>query len=126
MEYGLGLGMVGIDKELSVAKSAKAAIDTLSTVGPYPSILATLRNARDVAARAMTFSGEGPLNDQRDKIGIAFSILIRALGDSGLTREKIENARSAIEDWIKLLEGPTPPSGPKVQRRQSRMRRARR
>src|SRR6516225_879561 len=54
--------------------------------------------------------GEGPLNDERDKIGIAFSILIRALGDSGLTREKIENAKSVIEDWMKLLEGATPRS----------------
>jgi hypothetical protein len=29
--------MVGIDEELSVAKSAKAAIDALSTLGPNPS-----------------------------------------------------------------------------------------
>ena len=86
--------MVGIDEELSVAKSANAAIDALSTEGPNPSIVETLRHARDVATSAMTFLGEGPLNDQRDKIGIAFSILIRALGDSGLTREKIENAKS--------------------------------
>ena len=101
----LGAGMAGIDQELSVAMSAKAAIDALSTVGPNPSIVETLRHARDVAASAMTFLGEGPLNDERDKIGIAFSILIRALSDSSPTREKIENAKGAIEDWMKLLEG---------------------
>jgi hypothetical protein len=86
--------MIGIDQELSVAQSAKAAIDALSTLGPNASIVETLRHARDVAASAMTFLGDGPLNDERDKIGITFSILIRALGDSGLTREKIENAKS--------------------------------
>ena len=121
-----GAGMVGIDKELSVAKSAKAAIDALSTLGPNPSIVETLRHARDVAASAMTFLGDGPLNDERDKIGIAFSILIRALGDSGLTREKIENAKGAIEDWMKLLEGATPRSEPKALRRRSQMRGPRR
>ena len=118
--------MVGIDEELSVAKSANAAIDALSTEGPNPSIVETLRHARDVATSAMTFLGEGPLNDQRDKIGIAFSILIRALGDSSLTREKIENAKGAIEDWMKLLEGATPSSEPKVLRRRSQMRKPRR
>ena len=122
----MGLAMVGIDQELSVAQSAKAAIDALSTLGPNPSIVETLRHARDVAARAMTFLGEGPLNDERDKIGITFSILIRALGDSGLTREKIENAKGAIEDWMKLLEGATPASEPKVLRRRSQMRGPRR
>ena len=118
--------MVGIDEELSVAKSAKAAIDALSTLGPNPSIVETLRRARDVAASAMTFLGDGPLNDERDKIGITFSILIRALGDSSLTREKIENAKGVIEDWMKLLEGATPGSGPKVLRRRSQMRGPRR
>ena len=53
---------------LSVAKSAKAAIDALSTGGPNPSIVEALRHARDVAASAMTFLGEGLLNDERDKI----------------------------------------------------------
>ena len=118
--------MVGIDEELSIAMSAKAAIDALSTAGPNPSIVETLCHARDVAASAMTFLGEGPLNDERDKIGIAFSILIHALGDSSLTREKIENAKSVIEDWMKLLEGATPGSGPKVLRRRSQMRGPRR
>ena len=118
--------MVGIDEELSVAKSAKAAIDALSTVGPNPSIIETLRYARDVATSAMTFLGEGPLNDERDKIGIAFSILIRALGDGGPTQEKIENAKGAIDDWMKLLDGATPRSEPKVLRRPSQMRTRRR
>ena len=99
-----GAGMIGIDQELSVAKSAKAAIDALSTTGPNSSIVETLRHARDLAASAMTFLGEGPLNDGRDKIGITFSILIRALGDGGPTREKIEDAKGAVEDWMKLLD----------------------
>jgi len=124
--FSVGAGMVGIDQELSVARSAKAAIEALSTTGPNPSLIATLRRARDVAASAMTFLGEGPLNDERDKIGIAFSILIRALGDSSLTREKIENAKGAIEDWMKLLEGATPRSEPKILRRRSQMRGPRR
>jgi hypothetical protein len=116
--------MVGIDQELNVAQSAKAAIDALSTVGPNSSLVETLRHARDVAASAMTFLGEGPL--MRDKIKIAFSTLIRALRDSSLTREKIETAKDAIEDWMKLLEGATPRSEPKVLRRPSQMRRPRR
>ena len=117
--------MIGIDQELSVAQSAKAAIDALSTTGPNPSFVETLRHARDVAASAMTFLGDGPLNDERDKIGITFSILIRALGDSGLTREKIEDAKGAVEDWVKH-DGATPRSEPKVQRRPSQLRRPRR
>ena len=118
--------MIGIDQELSVAKSAKAAIDALSTTGPNSSIVETLRHARDLAASAMTFLGEGPLNDGRDKIGITFSILIRALGDGDPTREKIEDAKGAVEDWMKLLDGATPRSEPKIQRRRSQMRGPRR
>ena len=118
--------MVGIDQVLNVAQSAKAAIDALSTVGPNSSLVETLRHARDVAASAITFLGEGPLNDERDKIGIAFSILIRELGDGDPIREKIENAKGAIEEWMKLLEGATPRSEPKVLRRPSPMRRRRR
>jgi hypothetical protein len=118
--------MASIDEELDAAKAAKAAIEMLSTTAPNPSIVAALRDARNVAASAMTFLGGEPLNDARDKIGIALSILIRALEDSSLAQEKIDNANGAIEDWMKFLEGPTPRSGPKVQRRRSRMRRPRR
>ena len=118
--------MVGIDEELSFANLAKTAIEALSTTEPNPSIVETLRRARDVAASAMTFLGEGPLNDERDKIGITFSILIRAVGDSSLTREKIEDARGAVEDWMKLLEAATPRSEPTVLRRRSKMRGPRR
>jgi hypothetical protein len=118
--------MASIDEELNAAKTAKAAIEMLSTTAPNPSIVAALRDARKVAASAMIFVGEGPVNDARDKIGIAFSILIRALEDSSLAQEKIDNANDAIEDWMKVLKGPTPRSSPKVQRRRSRMRRPRR
>jgi hypothetical protein len=76
--------MASIDEELNAAKAAKAAIEMLSTTAPNPSIVAALRDARNVAGSAMTFLGEGPLNDARDKIGIALSILIRALEDSSL------------------------------------------
>jgi len=118
--------MASIDEELNAAKAAKAAIEMLSTTVPNPSIVAALRDARNVAASAMIFVDEGPLNDARDKVGIELSILIRALEQGSLAQEKIDNAYGAIEDWMKFLEGPTPRSRPKVERRRSRMRRPRR
>src|SRR5271166_3038451 len=118
--------MSTIDEELNAAKAAKAAIEMLSTTAPNPSIVAALRDARNVAASAMIFVGEGPLNDARDKVGIELSILIRALEQGSLAQEKIGNANGAIEDWMKFVEGPTPGSRPEVQRRRSRMRRPRR
>jgi hypothetical protein len=62
-----------------------------------------LRDARDAATRAMIFLGEGPLNEARDEIGAALSILIRALEDSSLTTEKIDRAKGAVEEWIDQL-----------------------
>jgi hypothetical protein len=95
--------MVTIDEELDAAKAAKAAIETLSTTAPSPFIATTLRNAREVATRAMTFLGEGPLNDARHTVGIELSILIRALENSPLAQEKIDKATGAIDVWMVVL-----------------------
>jgi|SRR5271157_3725259 len=97
--------MVTIDEELDAAKAAKAAIDTLSTTAPSPLIATTLRDARNVATRGMTFLGEGPLNDARHAVGIELSLLIRALENAPLAQEKIDNATVAIDVWmVELLQ----------------------
>jgi hypothetical protein len=96
--------VVTLDEELDAANAAKAAIDTLSTTTPSPFIAATLRNAREVATRAMTFLGDGPLNDARDKIGIELSILINALENAPLKAMRSPTARKNFHtDASKVL-----------------------
>src|SRR5262245_45038711 len=85
--------MTSIDKELAAAKEAKAVISTLSAT-TRPS-LAPLHYAIAV----LHLSDEGPLDEARKDAGIALSALIH----SRPTPEKIDKAKSAVEEWIKQL-----------------------
>jgi hypothetical protein len=82
---------------LQAAKAAKAAINVLSTASPKSTILATLRKANHIAI--LNLSSEDALNEARGKVGIALSNLIHAPP----TREKIDKAKGAVEDWIDQL-----------------------
>ena len=87
--------MTSINKELEAAKAAKAVISTLSTT-TRPS-LAPLHHAYRIAV--MYLSTEGPLNEARKDAGIALSALVH----SQPTPEKIDKAKSAVEEWIRQL-----------------------
>jgi hypothetical protein len=87
--------MTSINKELEAAKAAKAVISTLS-VATRPS-LTPLHHAYRIAV--MYLSTEGPLNEARKDAGIALSALVH----SQPTPEKIDKAKSAVEEWIRQL-----------------------
>ena len=87
--------MVSIN-ELKAAKAAKAVISTLSTTA-RPTTLAPLHHAYRIAV--LNLSNEGPLNEARKNAGIALSTLIH----SQPTPEKIDKAKSAVEEWISQL-----------------------
>jgi hypothetical protein len=92
-----GSRMFSIDEELKAAKAAQAAIDALSKTAAKPGILALIRNANHIAIENL--SSEGALNEARWKVGIALSDLTPGLR----TRKKIDEAKRAVEDWIKQL-----------------------
>jgi hypothetical protein len=87
--------MTGINKELEAAKAAKALISTLSAT-TRPSLAAILHAYR---IAVLHLSTEGPLNEARKDAGIALSALVH----SQPTPEKIDKAKSAVEEWIKQL-----------------------
>jgi hypothetical protein len=91
--------MVSINEELDVAKAAKAAIKALLTATSKPAVLATLKKANRTAI--LNLSSGGALNEARGKVGIALSNIMHGLP----TKEKIDEAKSAIDAWIKELEG---------------------
>jgi hypothetical protein len=88
--------MVNADEELKAAKAAKTAINGLPLAAPKKDIFETLRKAYRIAV--LNLSEDGPLNDARGVAGIALSNLIP------LTQAKLDNAKAAIEDWLKLLQ----------------------
>jgi hypothetical protein len=96
--------MISIDEELEAAKTAQAAINTLSTSAPNPYIVATLRKAKLAAAPITNFSRVASLIKVRDKVVNALSDLIRALEEGQLTQKKINKAKGAIKDWINRLK----------------------
>jgi len=87
--------MTSISKELEAAKAARAVIGTLSAT-TKPS-LSPLHHAYRIAVSHL--SNEGPLNEARKDVGIALSALVH----SQPTPEKIDKAKSAVEEWIKQL-----------------------
>ena len=91
--------MVSINEELDVAKAAKAAINALLTAKSKPAVLATLKKANRAAI--LKLSSGGALNEARGKVGIALSSIMHGPP----TKEKIDGAKSAIDAWIKELEG---------------------
>jgi len=90
--------MVSINEELTVAKAAKAAIKALLAATSKTAVLATLRKANHAAI--LNLSGGGTLNEARGKVGIALSNIMHGRP----TKEKIEEANSAIDAWITELE----------------------
>jgi hypothetical protein len=91
--------MVSINEELEVAKAAKAAIKALLTATSKPAVLATLKKANRAAI--LNLSSGGALNEARGKVRIALSNIMYGPP----TKEKIDEVRSAIDAWIKELEG---------------------
>ena len=92
--------VVNISEELKAAKAAKAAINALLTATPKSAIVATLRKANTAAI--LNFSGQGAaaLNEARKNVGIALSDLFHG----PLKQQKIDKAKSAVEEWIKHLQ----------------------
>ena len=90
--------MASIDEELEAAQTAKAAIEALLT-RPVSAVSATLRKTKTVAVINLGRGG-GALNEARANVGIALSNLM----DCPPTQEGINNAKAAIDAWIKELE----------------------
>ena len=90
--------MVSNKAELEVAKAAKAAIEALLAATSKTAVLATIKDA--YRAAVLNLSGGGVLNEARGKVGIALSNIMHR----SPTKEKIDEAKSAIDVWIKELE----------------------
>src|SRR6516164_7901673 len=94
--------MTSINKELEAAKAARAALNAWLPTTPKSAITATLRQANTVAI--LNFSGQrgaaDALNEARKNVGVALSTPF----DRPLKQEKIDNAKSVVENWIKELE----------------------
>ena len=90
--------MVSIKEEVQVAKAAKAAIKALLTAKSKPAVLATLKKANHAAV--LNLSSGGVLNEARGKVGIALSNIMHR----SPTKERIDEAKSAVDVWIKELE----------------------
>ena len=90
--------MATIDEELEAAKTAKAAIEALLT-RPVSVVSATLRKTKTVAVVNLG-GGAGALNEARASVGIALSNLM----DRPPMPEEINNAKAALDAWIKELE----------------------
>ena len=101
--------MARIDKERNAAVDAERAIRKLSPLIPSPNIKATvkvLRNACRVAIGGKVGSddsSDGPINGARDEIGFALASLICELENGPITRETIDRAKRAVDDWRNKL-----------------------
>ena len=91
--------MVGIDKELEAAEAARAALSTNSN---SKATIRVLREAKYVAALAMTtLPSDKPLNDARYAVVTALSDLVKALEtDPAAQQEKIEKAKDAMRNLV--------------------------
>jgi len=93
--------MPTIEEELALAKQAKVVIEGK----PRKEAIEVLRKVIQMAAAQMTtFSSEGPLNDARHKLGLVLPPVIRALEEGQPSQDKIDKAKGAIEDWMRLLK----------------------
>ena len=96
--------MVGINEELKATEAARAA---LSTNPSSKETIKVLRQAKYIAALAMTtLPSDKPFNDARHAVVITLSDLVRALeNDPAATQqEKIEQARGAIRSLVSTLK----------------------
>jgi hypothetical protein len=90
--------MASLEEELKLARQAKAAIEAGRTMATID----VLRKATRMATTQKTgFSGDGPLNDARDNIGLALPSYTAE--DRNPTQDEIDKARRAIEEWIRHL-----------------------
>ena len=90
--------MASIDEELKAAQAAKAVVGALLT-RPISTISAELRKAKTIAVLNLG-GGGGALNEARANVGIALSNLM----DRPPMPEGINNAKTAIDAWIRELE----------------------
>src|ERR1700757_435251 len=95
--------MIGIDKELEAAEAARAA---LSTDSNSKATIRVLRDAKYIAALAMTTSASDKLlNDARHAVVTSLSDLVHELEtDPTPQQEKIEKARGAIRTLVSALK----------------------
>jgi hypothetical protein len=98
--------MVGINEELKATQAATAA---LSTNPNSKETIRVLRQAKYIAALAMTtLASDKPLNDARHAVVITLSDLVHALEtDPTPQQEKIDKAKGAIQKFGVGLEGET-------------------
>ena len=90
--------MASIKEELQAAKEAKAMVGALLT-RPISTVSAELRKAKTIAVVNLG-GGGGALNEARANVGIALSNLM----DRPPMPEGINNAKAAIDAWIRELE----------------------
>ena len=90
--------MASIKEELQAAKEAKAMVGALLP-RPISTVSAELRKAKTIAVVNLG-GGGGALNEARANVGIALSNLM----DRPPMPEGINNAKAAIDAWIKELE----------------------
>jgi hypothetical protein len=96
--------LVGINEEL---KAIEAARSVLSTNPNGKGTIRVLRQAKYIAALAMTtLPSDKPFNDARHAVVITLSDLVHALetDPAATQQEKIEQARGAIRDLVSALE----------------------
>src|SRR5262245_59969256 len=95
--------MVGLNEEL---EAAEAAMAVLSTNSNSKAKIKVLREAKYVAALAMTtFPGDKTLNDARHAVVITVSDLVQALEtDPTGQQEKIDKASGAVRSLESLLK----------------------
>src|SRR6266566_6639832 len=95
--------MIGINEELKTIEAARAV---LSTNPNSNATIKVLRQAKYVAALAMTtLPSDKPLNDARHAVVTALSDLVKALEtDPTAQQEKIEKAKGAIRNLVWALK----------------------
>ena len=94
--------LVGINKELEAAEAARAALATNSN---SKATIKVLRDAKYIAALAMTTSAsDKPFNDARHAVVTTLSDLMKALeADPTPEQEKIDKAKGAIRNLVSAL-----------------------
>jgi|SRR5262245_28077206 len=96
--------MVGIDEELKATQAARAV---LSTNPNSKETIRVLRQAKYIAALAMTtLPSDKPLNDARHAVVITLSDLVHVpeTDPAATQQKKIEQAKRAIRNLVSALE----------------------
>jgi len=88
-----------MDEELNAAIAAKAAVDTQSPAPLSSATITILREAIRAATPATMFLSKTHLTEARHEAVIALSDLIAGPP----TKARIDQAKSAVEDWLKGL-----------------------